>query len=160
MDLPPFLTGDLGGPSRHQHLSSSESVVHTSHNIELVSPTHETSKQARLCLDFIIVGGGSSHASYTMSLTTNTTTSGISGLATAYALAVSGHRVQVFEQACSLSYQPGGVHLPPNATRILTHWGIGEELIAKAATTKSSSIIDCEYHDPQQLLPVGHIDHE
>jgi 2-polyprenyl-6-methoxyphenol hydroxylase-like FAD-dependent oxidoreductase len=92
-----------------------------------------------------------------MLLTTDTTSSGIAGLSAAYALAASGHRVQVFEQAHSLIHQPGGVHLPPNATRILTHWGLGKELVQMSATTKSSSIIDCEYHEPRQLLPLARV---
>ena len=90
-----------------------------------------------------------------MLLTTDTTSSGIAGLSAAYALAASGHRVQVFEQARDLRYQPGGALLPPNATRILTHWGAGKEVVQKAATTSSSSILDCEYHGPRQSLPVA-----
>lgn len=90
----------------------------------MTSPSHDTPRQASLCLDFIIVGGG------------------IAGLSAAYALAASGHRVQVFEQARGLKHQPGGALLPPNATRILTHWGVGKELVQKAATTTSSSILD------------------
>jgi 2-polyprenyl-6-methoxyphenol hydroxylase-like FAD-dependent oxidoreductase len=88
-------------------------------------------------------------------LTTDTTSSGIAGLSAAYALAASGHRVQVFEQARGLKLQPGGSLLPPNATRILTHWGVGKELVQKAVTTTSSSILDSEYHGPRPLLPVA-----
>jgi hypothetical protein len=64
MEPLPFRAHEVGGgSSRHQHQpSSSASYRHTSQTIELKSPTHETSKQARLCLDFIIVGGGLSHA--------------------------------------------------------------------------------------------------
>jgi salicylate hydroxylase len=79
-------------------------------------------------------------------LTTDTTSTGIAGLSAAYALAASGHRVQVLERARGLQHQPGGAQIPPNATRILTHWGLGRELAQRAATTSSSSILDCEYH--------------
>jgi hypothetical protein len=81
--------------------------------------------------------------------------SGIAGLSAAYALAVSGHRVQVFEQAHGLKHEPGGTRLPPNATRILTHWGVEKELAQKGATTSSSSILDSECHRHQQALPVS-----
>jgi len=91
-------------------------------------------------------------------LTTDTTSTGIAGLSAAYALAASGHSVQVLEQARGLQHQPGGSLLPPNATRILTHWGVGRELAQKAATTSSSSILDCEYHELQQFfLPTSHV---
>ncbi len=81
--------------------------------------------------------------------------SGIAGLSAAYALAASGHRVQVLEQARGLKCKPGGAQLPPNATRILTHWGVGKELVQKASTTASSSILDREYHELQQLLSLA-----
>jgi len=63
MELP-FRARDLsGGPSRHQHRhSSSGSFRRTFHAVDLTSPVHDTPRQASLCLDFIIVGGGSFHA--------------------------------------------------------------------------------------------------
>lgn len=71
--------------------------------------------------------------------------SGIAGLAAAYALAASGHRVRVLEQARGLKRCPGGVRLPPNATKILSYWGVGKEIAQKASTIPSSSILDSEY---------------
>jgi hypothetical protein len=63
MELP-FRARDVcGGSSRHQHqFSSSASFRHSSHTIDLTSPIHDTLRQASLPLDFIIVGGGLSHA--------------------------------------------------------------------------------------------------
>ena len=61
---PPFRARDVGeGSSRHQHrFSSSASFRRTSHSIDMTPRTDYTSRQAALQLDFIIVGGGLSHA--------------------------------------------------------------------------------------------------
>ncbi|KAJ6579621.1 hypothetical protein DFH09DRAFT_1260483 [Mycena vulgaris] len=65
--------------------------------------------QAPLKIDVLIVGGG------------------IGGLACAYALGRSGHRVQVLEK--SNGQQPGGgLRVPPNLTKILIEWGLEAEL--------------------------------
>jgi 2-polyprenyl-6-methoxyphenol hydroxylase-like FAD-dependent oxidoreductase len=69
---------------------------------------------------------------------------GIAGLAAAYALAASGHRVRVLEQAQGLQFRPGGLRLPPNATRILSYWGVEKEIAQKASAATSSSIMDSE----------------
>ena len=63
MEPLPFRARDVGGgSSRHQRqLSSSASFRRTFHTIDLESPAHNTSKQASLPLDFIIVGAGLSH---------------------------------------------------------------------------------------------------
>jgi hypothetical protein len=61
---PPFRARDAGGrSSRHQHqFSSSASFRRASHTIDMTSPAHDTSRQASLRLNFIIVGAGLSHA--------------------------------------------------------------------------------------------------
>lgn len=90
---------------------------------------------AKLSLNFVIVGAS------------------IAGLACAYTLRKAGHNVHVLEasdslgQVCCLfmnfvdcrccatdiiAQSPGGVRLPPNATRILNAWGLGDEVIDKA----------------------------
>ncbi|KAF8474487.1 FAD/NAD-P-binding domain-containing protein [Russula ochroleuca] len=114
-----------GGSFRRQHQSfPSASFRRPSHTTDVTPTTDDTSRQASLHLDFIIIGAG------------------IAGLSAAYALAKSGHRVQVFEQARGLKYQTGGVRLPPNATRILTHWGVEKELAQKGSISTSSSLLD------------------
>ncbi|TFY79624.1 hypothetical protein EWM64_g4393 [Hericium alpestre] len=75
---------------------------------------HST-RRAALQLDFIIVGGG------------------ISGLATAYALASSGHKVRVFEAGRGLDRRAGGIRIPPNLTRILMEWGLAQQLQEKGS---------------------------
>ncbi|KAI0287543.1 hypothetical protein BC826DRAFT_44812 [Russula brevipes] len=124
----PFRTHDMSGGSnprayRHRRSSSSVSLRHAS-QLPGVPPTRDIARQPAIHLDFIIVGGG------------------IAGLSAAYALAASGHRVQVLEQARALRRRPGGIRLPPSATRILSHWGLEKELLQKASVTPSSSILD------------------
>ena len=148
METPSRVRDASAGPSRRQHRSThSASFRRSSHTSDVTPPAHDTSRQASLRLDFIIVGGGKSrsHVPDTIFLTINQY-SGIAGLSAAYALAASGHRVRVFEQARGLKHQPGGLRLPPNATRILSHWGVEKELAQKASTTPSSSILDSECH--------------
>ncbi len=61
MDLP-FRTRDVnGGSSRLHHQSSSTSIRRTSYT-NVVPPTHDIARKASLHLDFIIIGGGLSHA--------------------------------------------------------------------------------------------------
>lgn len=49
---------------------------------------------------------------------------GLGGLATAVALARSGHTVQVLEQAAALGEVGAGIQVPSNSSRILLDWGI------------------------------------
>ncbi|EIN04666.1 FAD/NAD(P)-binding domain-containing protein [Punctularia strigosozonata HHB-11173 SS5] len=59
-------------------------------------------------LRFVIVGGS------------------IAGLGTAYALKRAGHDVVVLEQGDGTASSTGCMRSPPNATRILNDWGIGD----------------------------------
>ncbi|KAH9003413.1 hypothetical protein EDB86DRAFT_2799111 [Lactarius hatsudake] len=111
------------GHRRDRSLPNS-ALRYTSHGPDTPAPAHDVFRQASVHLDFLVVGGG------------------IAGLAAAYALAASGHRVRVLEQAWSLKRCPGGVRLPPNATRILSYWGVEKEVSQKASTIPSSSILD------------------
>ena len=58
--------------------------------------------------------------------------SGIGGLAVAFTLCKSGHRVRVLERR-DLSAPSGGMRVPPNLSKILRRW-VGEEELAKVTT--------------------------
>ncbi|KAH6950329.1 3-hydroxybenzoate 6-hydroxylase 1 [Ilyonectria robusta] len=48
---------------------------------------------------------------------------GLGGLGSAIALTRAGHDVEVFEQSSFLNEVGAAIHIPPNATRVLKHWG-------------------------------------
>ncbi|THH15911.1 hypothetical protein EW146_g4655 [Bondarzewia mesenterica] len=83
-----------------------------------------TQRQAVYQLDIAIVGAG------------------LAGLASAYALAVSGHRVRIFERSAGLPKAAGGLRVPPNATKILDYWGLHEELLRQSSKVKSNTFPD------------------
>ncbi|TFK32800.1 hypothetical protein BDQ12DRAFT_638327 [Crucibulum laeve] len=68
-----------------------------------------TARKASLQINILIVGGG------------------ITGLACAYALGRSGHRVRVLE-GTGLPTRSGSIRVPPNLAKILVDWGLHEEL--------------------------------
>lgn len=78
------------------------------------------SRKAPLPIDFIIVGAG------------------IAGLATAFALAQSGHRVRIFERRSGINQRAVGVRVPPNLCKILYEWGLQEELATATRCRKSA----------------------
>ncbi|KAI0319247.1 hypothetical protein OF83DRAFT_832260 [Amylostereum chailletii] len=78
-------------------------------------PSGPEERKADYPIDFVIVGGG------------------IAGLATAYALAVGGHRVHVLEKSTRDPLTGSGVAVPPNLGRIMKHWGLLHVLEAKGA---------------------------
>ncbi|KAL4875384.1 FAD binding domain-containing protein [Aspergillus karnatakaensis] len=55
---------------------------------------------------------------------------GLSGLASALALAQAGHKVTVFERSSKLQEIGAGIQLSPNATRLLQHWGVFPSVLA------------------------------
>src|SRR5690242_5799233 len=59
---------------------------------------------------------------------------GIGGLTTALAMTQAGFSVTVYERAPQLVDQGAGITLAPNATRVLYHLGLGEDLEATAVT--------------------------
>ncbi|KAF5362108.1 hypothetical protein D9756_002530 [Leucocoprinus leucothites] len=85
----------------------------------------------KLLIDMIVVGGG------------------IGGLATAYALAKSGHRVQVLEKSSGLHQRAGGIRVPPNMTKILLAWGL-HEMVQTALRCRKS-----RFHSLETGMLVG-----
>ncbi|KAJ7476866.1 hypothetical protein B0H11DRAFT_2234833 [Mycena galericulata] len=66
----------------------------------------------------------------------------IGGLACAYALSRSGHRVQVLEKSNGRQ-RGGGLRVPPNLTKILIEWGLGEEL-KKCQTCRKTAFMSLD----------------
>jgi salicylate hydroxylase len=54
---------------------------------------------------------------------------GIGGLATALALSRQGHAVRVLERSAEFAEVGAGLQMAPNATRILDHWGLLDEVV-------------------------------
>ncbi|KAF7331104.1 3-hydroxybenzoate 6-hydroxylase 1 [Mycena venus] len=75
--------------------------------------------QAAFKIDVLIVGGG------------------IGGLACAYALGRSGHRVRVLEKTDGCQ-RGAGVRVPPNLTKILVEWGLGSQMKKCQACRKTT----------------------
>ena len=67
---------------------------------------------------------------------------GIGGLAAALALSKIGIRVIVLEQAAILREVGAGLQLGPNATRLLTGWGLAEDLDRIAFEPRAAEIRD------------------
>ncbi|WYZ43952.1 hypothetical protein EsH8_VII_000388 [Colletotrichum jinshuiense] len=62
---------------------------------------------------------------------------GLSGLSTAVAAALSGHKVTVFESAKELLEVGAGLQVTPNSTRILQKWGLPDKLWTSASEPTS-----------------------
>lgn len=62
---------------------------------------------------------------------------GLGGLATAIALARTGHTVTVFEQAPALGEVGAGIQIPSNSSRLLLKWGISEKFKQRAVAPSS-----------------------
>ncbi|PFH46881.1 hypothetical protein AMATHDRAFT_82406 [Amanita thiersii Skay4041] len=63
---------------------------------------------------------------------------GIAGLASAYALGKSGHKVRVLESSSDSNRASGGIRIPPNLSKILKEWGLGSALQTMQRCRKSS----------------------
>ncbi|MCJ1286663.1 hypothetical protein MMC26_006009 [Xylographa opegraphella] len=74
---------------------------------------------------------------------------GLCGLGAAISIALAGHQVSVFESAPQLHPFGAGIQITPNGVRVLRRWGVAEELVSKAATPESLSIIR---YDGQKVL--------
>ncbi|KAI5923891.1 FAD binding domain-containing protein [Camillea tinctor] len=82
----------------------------------------EVHRKSPVQLDIIIVGAG------------------LSGLATAIATTLSGHKVTVFESAKELHEIGAGLQVTPNATKILQQWDLSPDLWASAAEPTSLTV--------------------
>ncbi len=58
---------------------------------------------------------------------------GVGGLSASIALARKGHSVTVYESAPQLAEIGAGVQMSPNSARLFFEWGLGPDLLAKAA---------------------------
>lgn len=77
-----------------------------------------------LKLDIVIVGAG------------------LSGLASACALALNGHRVRVIDKTSGLPPHLGAIRVPPNAAKVLAAWGLHDELAQKSSLIDRVPLID------------------
>ncbi|KAF8071521.1 hypothetical protein FPV67DRAFT_878314 [Lyophyllum atratum] len=98
-------------------------------------------EQAKLSVDFLIVGGG------------------VAGLACAVALRRVGHRVTVLEQDDTDTFDrpTGACRMPPNLSKILYHWGLEDEVRAIAIKSESISLL---LYESGELLGRHHWDEE
>lgn len=62
---------------------------------------------------------------------------GIGGLSAGLALARSGHSVTIYESAPRLAEVGAGVQMAPNAVKLFFEWGLGPDMLAKAALPRS-----------------------
>ena len=68
--------------------------------------------------------------------------SGLSGLASACALALNGHRVRVIDKTSGLPPHLGAIRVPPNAAKVLAAWGLHDELAQKSSLIDRVPLID------------------
>jgi salicylate hydroxylase len=80
---------------------------------------------------------------------------GIGGLTAALALARTGFRVALFEQAAELSATGAGIQLSPNAARLLIELGVGEHLRPAAVTPQYLSIHRAQSGTELTRMPLG-----
>ncbi|PIL32082.1 hypothetical protein GSI_06787 [Ganoderma sinense ZZ0214-1] len=62
---------------------------------------------------------------------------GMGGLAAAHCLGKAGHKVTLFEAASAIGEVGAGIHLTPNASRLLRRWGAGPALDAIAVRSQA-----------------------
>ena len=74
---------------------------------------------------------------------------GMGGLAAAHCLGKAGHKVTLFEAASAIGEVGAGIHLTPNASRLLRRWGAGPALDAIAV--RSQAIILRRYSTGERV---------
>jgi 3-hydroxybenzoate 6-monooxygenase len=80
---------------------------------------------------------------------------GIGGLAAALALAKTGYRVTVLEQAPAFGEIGAGIQLGPNAFHALDRLGVGAESRANAVFIDQLTLMDSLTEKPIAVIPVG-----
>lgn len=78
---------------------------------------------------------------------------GLGGLAAATRLAYKGHKVRVLEGKPTLSEVGAGVQVPPNATRILSAWGLASDFEKVITDTKTTEF---RRYESGEVLGVTH----
>ncbi|KAG6852398.1 hypothetical protein C0991_012389 [Blastosporella zonata] len=101
---------------------STHSVTQVFKNSALQPTTTPLTQNVVVSLDIVIVGAG------------------IGGLAAAYCLGRTGHKVTVLESASFLQEAGAGIQASPNLTRLLIRWGLGEKLKKIAVVPQSLSL--------------------
>jgi salicylate hydroxylase len=80
---------------------------------------------------------------------------GIGGLAAALALARSGQRVALLEQAPAFGEVGAGVQLGPNAIKLLAHWGLLDALLPKASLPDAIAVRSASTGRPITRMLLG-----
>lgn len=80
---------------------------------------------------------------------------GIGGLSAAFALARAGHEVRVYEQASQFGEVGAGLQLAPNATRILSEWGLLDDVMDIGVRPRRLVIRDAVAGEELTSLDVG-----
>ena len=80
---------------------------------------------------------------------------GIGGLTAALALARTGHRVTVLEQAAALAEVGAGIQLSPNASRVLVDLGLRDALDVHAITPRDIVVHSSRSGGEVARTPVG-----
>ena len=80
---------------------------------------------------------------------------GIAGLTAAIAFAKNGFSVQLYEQAAKLEDAGSGIQISPNATRVLAHLGVLEQLIATAVEPRAVVVREARKLKRLAEVPLG-----
>jgi salicylate hydroxylase len=80
---------------------------------------------------------------------------GIAGLTAAIAFAKNGFSVQLYEQARELEDSGSGIQLSPNATRVLAHLGVLDNLLVTAVEPRAVVVRDARKLQALGEVPLG-----
>ncbi|RDW69761.1 putative FAD dependent oxidoreductase-1 [Coleophoma cylindrospora] len=67
---------------------------------------------------------------------------GLGGLGAAISLLLAGHNVKIYESATRIDEIGAGIQVLPNASKILTHWGLHEKLSAHSCSPTQCNLIN------------------
>jgi salicylate hydroxylase len=80
---------------------------------------------------------------------------GLGGLGAAVGLLQQGFRVRVYEQADAFGEVGAGISMSPNASKILTAWGLGEQLASLSCIPRSGTLRNGVTGELIQSQPLG-----